>query len=103
MIIRRGTTPTLEIALDADLTGWDVYVTISQGSKRITKNDPQIAATQTGCKVTCAFTQAETLSLRRGAACVQVRAIAEDDAVATEIVEIEIGDVLLNGEIPREV
>ena len=34
--MKRGTTPTIPLVVDTDLTGWTVYVTFSNGSHEIT-------------------------------------------------------------------
>lgn len=102
----RGTTPTFVFEIDLDLTGWDVYVTISQSKGKVfTFNDVDVATSSYGCTVTVELTQEDTLKFAAGKALAQVRAVNtdEDIAVKTNTMELWIDQVLLDGVIPQEV
>lgn len=101
--MRRGTTPTFAFEVDVDLTGWDVYVTFEQRKAEITRREPQIAPTETGCTCSVELTQAETLRFREGRAEVQLRAVKDGIAVASDVFAFDVGRILLDGEIPQEV
>ena len=56
-----------------------------------------------GCLCTVELTQEETLLFRHGKADAQIRACKDDVAVASSIFEFNVGEILLDGEIPQEV
>lgn len=101
--MRRGTTPTFEIECDIDLTNQNVYVTIRQGSTELTV-EPEVESTETGCVLYITLTQKQTLGFSAGIkAQMQVRAInANGTAVASNIMPIEVGKILLDGELSYE-
>lgn len=101
--MRRGTTPTFSFEVDADLTGWDVYITFEQGSRTVTRRSPEIEQTEGGCICSVELTQAETLLFKPKRAQAQLRAVKDGTAVASTIFDFDVGDVLLGGEIPQEV
>lgn len=106
--MRRGTTPTFSFEVDMDLTGWDTYITFEQGKgqKRveITHKEPEITpGNDGGCIASVELTQAETLSFKPGPASAQLRAVKNGTAVASTIFEFDVGEILLDGEIPQEV
>lgn len=102
--MRKGTTPTWTFEVDADLTGWDVYITFEQRKVEITRKEPSIEATEDGCVCEVTLTQAETLLFKPGPAQAQIRAVDKDGvAVASTIFDFTVGDILLGGEIPKEV
>ena len=90
--IRRGTTPTISVAVDTDLSSWptvilSLYGTGSQldlGKDRLT-----VTKSDSGCLITATLTQDETLAFCAFTAVrVQVRAKdAAGRAVATDIAE----------------
>lgn len=95
----RGTTPDYVLTLDGvDLTGQKAYVTIKQGSKKLTKSGDEISVSvdEHGSAIAFSLTQLNTLGLSAGSASVQVRFIdAQGVARATEIAILNISDVLL--------
>ena len=105
--MRRGTTPTITLTVDADLTGWTVYATFKSGGKQLTfENDrmemtytpgSQGATGKTAIEIT--LTQQETLSLGVGNAEVQVRAIHDGTAIATDIQAVDVGRIIKEGVI----
>lgn len=106
--MRRGTTPTVRLSVDYDLTGWDVYVTFEQRSgysrrHELTKKPDSITATETGCDVEVTLTQCETLALSPIKTSVQIRAELGGDTVCSTVWTFQVSDILLEGKIPREV
>lgn len=104
--MRRGTTPTYELVVeDADISSWSVIVTLKAAHRRIDLSGERLtveASTEEGAEqtvITFSLTQNETLSLREGKCEVQVRAVKGAQAVATDIGEIEVLPILLDGEI----
>ena len=99
----RGTTPDFLLEIeDYDVSGMTVYVTISQGFRRVTKTNEDliIDITEDGSEIGLSLTQADTLGLQVGAADVQVRMIDRDGhADATETAQVNISRVLLEGVI----
>lgn len=106
--MRRGTTPTITLTVDKDVSdGWALYATFRSGMHNVTlKNDRMTVelepATETeGDKtlITVTLTQEETLSLGVGNAEVQVRAIKDGTAIATDIKTIDVGRIIKDGVI----
>ena len=100
----RGTTPTFAFDIDIDLTGWDIYVTISQSQEhKFTFRDIDVVSTKTGCTLLLTLEQEDTLKFRTGKAYAQVRAVNDEEvAVRTNIMELWIDEILLDGKIPLE-
>lgn len=102
--MRRGTTPTLAIHVDQDLSGCEVYVTLAQRGKQITKRESDFDMKVSGGATTINLTlsQAETLSFtaERGSAVeVQVRYVKDGRACATDIVSVPVTRILKEGSI----
>lgn len=99
--MRRGTTPALVLTVDADIVGWTVYVTIEKGGREITLENDRLTMSYANSKTTIelALTQEETLSLSPGTCEIQVRAINDGTAIATDIETIDVGRILLEGVI----
>lgn len=101
--MKQGTTPTIPLTVDTDLTDWTVYVTFANGSHEVTVDNTRLEIEydseneQTDIEV--ALTQEETLSLPVGYADVQVRAIKDGIAIATDIQPIDVGRILKDGVI----
>lgn len=95
----RGTTPDFLLTIDGyDITGKRVYVTISQGMRKITKTNDELEIRMDGenAEIGLSLTQQDTLGLMVGSADVQVRMIDENGyAEATDIAKINISRVLL--------
>lgn len=102
----RGTTPDYILTIDGyDLTDKTVFVTIRQGTKKITKtrDDLNVAYSDDASTIAFLLSQRDTLSLTAGSAFVQVRFIDSDGiAYATEIKELIINKVLLERVISYE-
>ena len=99
--MRRGTTPTLTLTVDADLTGHHVYVTLQNAGSLLTlendRLDIDVASGTTTIGLT--LTQDETLAFCDCPAEVQVRAIKDGVAIATDIRHVAVNRILLEGAI----
>lgn len=97
----QGTTPTETITVDADLRGWACYVTIKNGQSKLTIGGERLTLEYGANKSTITFTltQQETLSLSSGTAKVQLRAVRNGTAIATDIQSIKVLPVLQEGVI----
>lgn len=99
---RRGTTPTVTLAVDAlDLTTLQsIYVTFRQGAALLTKRSGEDGVTVEPHRVTVRLSQADTLAFRDGRVQVQLRALAPDGtALASGIATCTALEILLDGEI----
>lgn len=100
--ITRGTTPTITVTVPMDLTGYTCYLTVGKkaGTPWLTADNAQMEATY-GETSTLAFTltQEQTLACKAGAAVVQLRVIEGTTALATDMAEVTIADVIKGGEI----
>ena len=101
--MRRGTTPTLRVTVDADITEMDVYLALRAGRVLIVKETDALDMSlgEDGkTTVLCPLTQADTLKMAAGTNCeVQVRAIEGDGAVAiaTTIGSVPVERILQDG------
>lgn len=99
----RGTTPTITIETDTDLTraqyvvvtmedfdGNEISVDSKSGNMKITST-----------AISAKFTQEQTLSLSQGKVRIQIRAVdLSGNAIASNIMSASIDDVLKDGVIP---
>ena len=106
--MRRGTTPTFTITVDADLSGMNIYLTFKNGANLLTKTNDDISIEYEGGQhpkttMTAILSQEETLAFASGTTCeVQVRA-ADDSgypAIATTIGTLPVDRILLGGVLP---
>ena len=99
--MRRGTTPAITLTVDQDLTSWTVYVTLKNGKNTLTLENDSLTMEYANSKTTIAFslTQAQTLAFSVGTCEVQVRAIHDGTAIATDIQTLDVGRILKDGEI----
>lgn len=96
--MRRGSTPTHTFETDIDLREAEVYVTYSQGGKKLTKTGEDLDVTENSISVY--LSQSDTLGFGVGHVEVQVRyKMPDGSADASDIVTIETERILLNGEI----
>ena len=94
--MRRGTTPTLELALDQSLEGAEYHVTIEQGTAQLDKTEADCTLSEDGRVIAVVLSQEETLALEPNAvASIQVRYKLDGRAYATNIVAVRVDDVLL--------
>lgn len=94
----RGTTPDYILNVNADLSDKTVYVTISQGRKKLTLtgDDLMIATDETGSTIAIRLTQEQTLGFVVGSAEVQVKFIGSDGYTkGTNICPITVSRALL--------
>lgn len=101
--MRRGTTPTLSVWVDADLSGFDaVYLTLRSPTAEVDKTGDALTVSPSdgGCTVSATLAQADTLAFSAGEMVdVQVRARKGDRAVATDVGQLLAERVLKEGEI----
>lgn len=101
--MRRGTTPTLTLTVDADIVGWTCYVAMRAGCHTILLEGERLDVTQSAeegsTDIALTLTQEETLSMTCGPCEVQVRAANNGSAVATDIARIDVGRIIQDGEI----
>lgn len=100
--ITRGTTPTIEIIVDQDLTDYSCYLSIGKyGKPFFTADNRQMKLVRGDEGSVCAFTltQEQTLSCKPGEYIMQMRSIKDDSAIATVPIDIEIRDVIEGGMI----
>lgn len=95
--ITRGTTPTIEIEVEADLTNYTCELSVGKyGKPFFTADNQQMTFTYADDVSTCAFklTQEQTLACKPGETLMQMRAIKDSDAIATEALPIEVVNVI---------
>lgn len=106
--MRRGTTPTIPLTVDKDISdGWTIYATFRSDSHEVELMNDRMTielepATETeGAKtlIDVTLTQEETLSFGAGSAEVQIRAIKDSNAIATDIQRVDVGRILKDGVI----
>lgn len=111
--MRRGTTPTVTLTIKGvdggvcDLTDADIYVTFADKKKSnviLTKstNDDGVSVNLVDdySVITIILTQADTLAFKTGAKVrVQLRAKKGNKAIASDIGEFMMEEILLDGEI----
>ena len=99
MSVIRGTTPDFVLQLSGySLTGKTVYVTFEQSGRKMTLTGDRlsIAVDASGSTIAFVLTQEDTLTLKEGAASVQVKAIdATGHVEATDIATLQIDRALL--------
>ena len=98
--MRRGTTPTITVTLDAEAITLDaLYLTIAQyGETRIEKNLAD--GSVDGTAITFPLTQEDTLALDQDAqAEIQVRGRIGAHAFASDVLVVSVDKILKDGEI----
>lgn len=100
----RGTTATVTIEVGCDLTGYDCYATFEWDRGQLTKSGDQLEVEGGSVStVTVHLSQADTLSFPENRTVkVQLRAVKDGDAIATEVGTLTASEVLLEEEIPLE-
>ena len=99
--MRRGTTPAITLTVDYDITEWTVYVTLRNGGNMLTLTNDALTMTYQNQKTTIALalTQEQTLAFAVGSCEVQVRAIHDGTAIATNIEKLDVKRILKDGVI----
>lgn len=108
--MRRGTTPTLRVTVDADITEYKLYLALKTRGKLIVKSDELEVSTEAGDKGTvtviiCRLTQEDTLAMQAGQKCeVQIRAVDKGGAtaLASNIDTIPVERILQDGVLDGE-
>lgn len=98
--MRRGTTPTITITTDIDLTAAsNLFVTFKQGDNVVfEKTLKDVAVTEK--HVVCDLTQEDTLMLKYGVVRFQIRAtLADSSKVASNIMVTNADEILKGGAI----
>ena len=99
--MRRGTTPTITLTVDADLTGHAVEVTFRRPFMEpltITNDLLYMTVNDGVTTIMLTLTQQQTLAMH-GPVEVQVRAIKNGVAIATDVGTIDVGRILREGVI----
>ena len=99
--MRRGTTPAITLTVDMDITAYTVYVTLRNGGNELTLTNDALTMSYANSKTTIAFalTQQQTLAFCIGNCEVQVRAIHDGTAIATDIQRLNVDRILKDGVI----
>ena len=100
--MRRGTTPTITLEVDFDLTDWHLYVTIVNGAKSITfeNEDLSIDVKDGKTEISLILSQEQTLDYKAGTKCeIQIRAFKDGSAVASDIEAVIVERILKDGVI----
>lgn len=97
--MRRGTTPTITMELDDNITVNDIAaatLSIAQNGKEvISKNLNDMTADGESNTLTVTLTQAETLMLDRYiTAEIQLKVKIGDDVTASDIIETKVKDII---------
>lgn len=99
--MRRGTTPAIVLTVDYNLVGWTIYVTLKNGGNMLTLENDALTVDYANSKTTIAFSlsQEQTLAFGIGTCEVQVRAIHDGTAIATDIQKLDVLRILKDGVI----
>lgn len=99
--MRRGTTPTLYIKVNGveveKLTS--IFLTIKQGTKEMTVREDDIYVNADESRLEVPLTQKETLAFSDGYVNIQLRAMVDEMAIASDIKTVPMEHILLEGEI----
>lgn len=97
--MRRGTTPTITITVDLDLTqASNLFVTFKQGDRVVCeKTLEDVTITETS--VICELDQNDTLALKDGLVRFQIRATLGDSKVASTVMTASVDEILKGGAI----
>lgn len=99
----RGTTPTIVLELDTDLSLAnlaEMWVTFKTSTVEVTKHLQDVIIDNALKTVTVMLSQEETLKLYNGRGSVQIRFRDENElAYVTEIADLNIGKILKEGVI----
>lgn len=100
--MRRGTTPTIDISTDIDLSHAEVvYLTFSQGGTVVLEKELQ-DLTIDSRTISCVLSQADTLKFSTGDKMLrcQIRArLSDGTALASNVFSIGVKEILKDGEI----
>lgn len=104
--ITRGTTPTIQLVVNADLTDYTCVLSFGK-YKRPTltiSNDKMLfeLVDENTSRLSFYLTQKDTLSLPKGVTGMQLRCIKDDSAFATDVIPLEVLDVINERELRDE-
>ena len=90
----------MPLIVDADIADWTVYASFKTNGEVYTFNNDrmQMTAEDDVTTILLTLTQEETLAMH-GSAEVQVRAIKDGDAIATEVKRVDVGRIIKEGVI----
>ena len=103
--MRRGTTPTLHVTVDADLTDMELYLALKSGGRPLVvkrNRDMEVSVEDGKTSIELRLSQSDTLAMKSGDKCeVQLRAVTDggDTAIATTIASIPVQRILQDGEL----
>lgn len=104
--MRRGTTPTITVTIDADLTGMEVHLALKSGELIVKDTDDLTITYEEGqTTIVANLTQEDTLAMKAGTNCqIQVRAYTPSGAVAmaTTIGSVPVNQILEDGVLGGE-
>lgn len=97
--MRRGTTPTITITTDINLTAAiNLFVTFKQGD-RIAFEKTLEDVTVTENQIVCDLNQSDTLALKDGMVRFQIRATIGNSKVASNVMTATVDEILKGGAI----
>ena len=97
--MRRGTTPTITITTDIDLSmASNLFVTFKQGNSIVFEKTLS-GVTVTENTVICELSQEETLALKNETVRFQIRATVGGKKVASNIMSASVSEILKGGVI----
>lgn len=97
--IRRGTTPTINVSVPMDLTDYTCLLTFGlvKFEKFTVDNSQMTIEVDEGSSVlSFTMTQEQTLSLAAGMTKAQLRVVKDGVALASNIVDVEVEEVIKN-------
>lgn len=99
--MRRGTTPELQIAVNGVEVGklTKMYLTLKQNNYEITITEDDIGIDEADNLIKIPLTQEQTLGFKDGYVNIQLRAMVDDSAIASDIKSVPIEHILMDGEI----
>ena len=104
--IIRGTTPTVEVVVDADLTGLELHLCFDAGARVVKETADMTVNVEDGkTTITAVLTQADTLSFAEGSNCeVQLRGFNADGSVAmaSSIGTVPVLRIIEDGYLPPD-
>jgi hypothetical protein len=106
-VFYRGTTPSITCEVEMDLTDWSCYLSVGPKENKpwFTADNSQMtidvdASGETPVStLVFTLTQAQTLACKTSDAHIQLRAIKDGTALATDWGEITIGGIIKDGAI----
>ena len=105
--IYRGTTPTVTCTVEMDLTDYSCYLALGTKPKKpyfVADNEQMFFSVDTSGEtpistLTYTLTQDQTLACKGGKCYIQLRVIKDETALATNWGELNIGEIIEDGEI----